>query len=93
MNGPTPKKVKMVLVRDNEWDQWIVKVYEDGKYQEGPTAYTDYMDEAMEIMAFEALRYRQRGVEEVELVVSPRIRRRAEYKDVDPGLKKKLGSE
>lgn len=87
---PTPKKVKMVLVRDDEWDQWIVKVYEDGKYQEGPTVYTSTMDEAMEIMAFEAPRYRARGVEEVELVVSPRVRRLVEYREVPSELKEKV---
>ena len=39
MNRPKPKKVRMYLTKDDGWDEYVTKYYEDGKYQEGPTNY------------------------------------------------------
>lgn len=44
------KKVKLCTVRKVETDEWVVKVYVDGKYKEGPTYYTDDKEDAIATM-------------------------------------------
>ena len=44
------KKIVLSTVRKVETDEWVVKVYINGKYQEGPTYYTDDKDDAIATM-------------------------------------------
>jgi hypothetical protein len=44
------KKVKLSTVRKVETDEWVVKVYVDGKYKEDSTYYTDDKEDAIATM-------------------------------------------
>jgi hypothetical protein len=44
------KKIKLSTVRKVETDEWLVKVYVDGKYDEGKTYYTDDKEDAIATM-------------------------------------------
>jgi len=45
------KKIKFVVKRKVETDEWLVKVYIDGKYDEDATYYTDDKEDAINTMA------------------------------------------
>ena len=47
----TVGNVKLKTVKDSETGEWIVKYYENGKFQEGPTYYTDDKQDALDTMA------------------------------------------
>lgn len=44
------KKIKLSTVRKAETNEWIVKVYIDGKYDEDKTYYTDDKQDAIDTM-------------------------------------------
>ena len=46
------KKIKFVVKRKVETDEWLVKVYIDGKYDEDATYYTDDKEDAINTMAY-----------------------------------------
>ena len=46
-------KSRLILRRDSEWQQWIVKVYDrDGKRNPGADYFTDDKQDAIQTMAY-----------------------------------------
>lgn len=46
------------IVRDRVWDQWIVKVYRNGRYVEDESYFTDDKNDAEQTMELMAKQYR-----------------------------------
>jgi len=89
MSRPVPKKVRMFLTKDDEEEEYVVKYYEDGKYQEGPTIYEYPLGSTLDTMRAETRRLENLGVQ-VELGVSSKVRRSADYRLVSHELKDRL---
>jgi len=48
--GQSGRKIKLSTVHKVETDEWVVKVYIDGKYNEDATYYTDDKKDALDTM-------------------------------------------
>jgi hypothetical protein len=56
-------KIQMSIKRNSDTDEWIVRYYEDGVYNEAKTAYCDDLHDARGTMGFEADRLAKLGFE------------------------------
>lgn len=60
VNTPT-KKVRLTIARKPETNEWLVKVYINGKYSEDSTYYTDDQKDAIDTAKLMMQQYRQQG--------------------------------
>jgi len=55
------KNILLSIKWDPEWQEFSVPYYEDGKYKEGPTYYTDDLQDAKATLAYTVAAHRREG--------------------------------
>lgn len=60
----TGRKIKLKFCPKNEYDEYTVKVYIDGKYSEDATYYTDSKEDALETMKAMKNEYLTKNIQE-----------------------------